>query len=411
MRRMTISRFKGTEALIAAAVVAAAAPLSAQDSAVVRQPPLQQPRVHVVSEGETLWTLAQLYLGDAFLWPDIYRLNTLVVEDPHWIFPGEELRLVPPDTVLVGLVPNPNQQLQVGDSVLIPVADSVPADSVQLRNVDDPELANQVTEALPPPPPPPPPPPSTVGRTVFKVPGQVVRQGLTVNRQPPRRPSGRLRFYSSGYLTEDEQFPWAEVLGAVDQTTLTTLRASSSATVYERISVRAPENATYHIGDSLVLSRLSRLVPNWGRIVVPTGIARVVAVDGREIRAQIETQFSRVADGQWALPIEPFRDRGGAEPVPIENGMRGSIISFRDRHPLAGLWNVVFIDRGRADGIVPGDEFEVILEEEGFEFPATQVAVLKITHVRPRSAAAMVTGLIGVGVRPGAVVRLIRKMP
>ena len=110
MRRMTISRFKGDKALIAAAVIAAAAPLSAQDSAVVQQQPLQQTRVHLVSEGETLWTLAQLYLGDAFLWPEIYRLNTLVVEDPHWIFPGEELRLVPPDTVLVAstpLVPDP----------------------------------------------------------------------------------------------------------------------------------------------------------------------------------------------------------------------------------------------------------------------------------------------------------------
>ncbi len=138
MRRMTIFRFKSTKALIAAAVIAAAAPLSAQDSAVVQQPPLQQTGVHIVSDGETLWTLAQLYLGDAFLWPEIYRLNTLVVEDPHWIFPGEALRLVPP----TGLAPDPNQQLPVGDSVLIP-------------DVGDPELENQVTEAPPPPPPPP----------------------------------------------------------------------------------------------------------------------------------------------------------------------------------------------------------------------------------------------------------------
>ncbi len=407
MRRMTIFRSKGNKALIAAAVIAAAAPLSAQDSAVVQQQPLQQTRVHLVSEGETLWTLAQLYLGDAFLWPEIYRLNTLVVEDPHWIFPGEELRLVPPDTVLVastGPVPDPNQQLPVGDSVLIPVADSVQADSIDLRNVGDPELENQITEA-------PPPPPSRGGRTVFKQPGENVRIGLTVNRQPPPRPSGRLRFYSSGYLTEDEQFPWAEVLGAVDQPTLSTLRATSAATVFEHISVRAPDNATYHIGDSLMLSRLSRVVPGWGRLVVPTGIARVVAVDGRDVWAQIETQFDRVADGQVALPLEPFRDRGGVDPVPIENGMRGSIITIRDQNPLAGFLNIVFIDRGRADGIVPGDEFEVIVEEEGSELPTMQIGILQVTHVRQRSAAAVITSLNGVGVRAGAVVRLIRKMP
>ena len=407
MRRMTISRFKGDKALIAAAVIAAAAPLSAQDSAVVQQQPLQQTRVHLVSEGETLWTLAQLYLGDAFLWPEIYRLNTLVVEDPHWIFPGEELRLVPPDTVLVastGPVPDPNQQLPVGDSVLIPVADSV-----DLRDVGDPELENQVTEA--PPPPPPPPPPSRGARTVFKQPGENVKLGLTVNRQPPPRPSGRVQFYSSGYLTEDEQFPWAEVLGAVDQPTLSTLRATSAATVFEQISVRAPNNAAYQIGDSLMLSRLSRVVPGWGRLVVPTGIARVVAVDGRDVWAQIETQFDRVADGQVALPLEPFRDRRGVDPLPIENGMRGSIITVRDRNPLAGFLNIVFIDRGRVDGIVPGDEFEVIVEQEDSELPTTRIGIIQVTHVRQRSAAAVITGLTGVGVGPGAVIRLIRKMP
>ena len=400
MRRTTISH--SSKALVAAAALAAAAPLAAQDSLLV----LQEQRVHIVQDGETLWTLAEFYLGDPYLWPEIYRLNTLVVEDPHWIFPGEELRLIPPDTV--GIAVDPNRQLLVGDSIIIPVGDSAQlADSVALPTVGDPDLENQVTAA---PPPPPPPPPAANSRTVLRRRGEATRRGLTVVRAPLRRASGRLRFYSAGYLTEEEDLPWAEVLGAVDQPTLSTLTASSAATVFEFVSIRAPENATYQVGDSLVVPRPSRLIPDWGRVVVPTGIARVAAVDGRDVRAQIATQFERVADGQVALPIEPFRDRGGAAPVPIENGMRGSIITLRDLHPVPGLLNIAFLDRGRADGIVPGDVFEVIVEDENPEFAAKQVAVLEIVHARQRSASGMITDLRGVAVRAGATVRLIRKM-
>ncbi len=96
IRRTTIFRFRGRIALLATAAVVVGAPLAAQQDSTAAG---QQRRVHIVGAGETLWTLAEMYLGDPHLWPAIYRLNTLVVEDPHWIFPGEELVLVPPDTV------------------------------------------------------------------------------------------------------------------------------------------------------------------------------------------------------------------------------------------------------------------------------------------------------------------------
>src|SRR4051812_45599453 len=82
-------------ALAAGVLAAVPVKLMAQDTT------SSVPNTHTVKKGDTLWDLAAKYLSDAFRWPEIYRLNTDIVQDPHWIYPGEVLKL--PGYVGVGL--------------------------------------------------------------------------------------------------------------------------------------------------------------------------------------------------------------------------------------------------------------------------------------------------------------------
>ena len=365
----------------------------------------QLPTTHVVATGETLWSIAQLYYSDPLLWPEIYRLNTSQIDDPHWIYPGQELSLAPgaslaqaTESTSVTGPPTP------GDTVhAVPAPDTVAADTIAMFDTAT------VVEALPPEP--------TEGyQTIFdrrRTATQEVREVLRAYTNQPYRPLRRGEFYAAGFLTEQERLPYGRVLGNTSIPAIPRLTDRSTATTFDQISIQPPRSASYHVGDSLLIVRIDRAIAGWGGVVVPVGVARVTELQRRQVLGDVIMQFGRIHDGHLALPLEPFKDPGQVRPTPVDGGLEGVVVAERDLHVLAGPQQIVFINRGRADGVTAGDVFEVFRPAAGIPGTASEQmqVVLQIVHTRDHSASGLILNIGHPKLVPGMPVRLIRKMP
>lgn len=59
------------------------------------------PDEYVVEPGDTLWGLCEVFYRDPWRWPTVWALNPHVT-NPHWIYPGDLLRLRMPEGVAGG---------------------------------------------------------------------------------------------------------------------------------------------------------------------------------------------------------------------------------------------------------------------------------------------------------------------
>ncbi len=378
-------------AILIAGLLPEALPLQAQErqqDQQAAQTTQEGRRVHVVRRGDTLWDLASFYLSDPFLWPEIYRLNTMVVEDPHWIYPSEELFLPGLVEVAVG-EPVPGE-------VRVPGEEAV--EEVPEVEVEGPPLEMQEL------------------RSIF-IPREFTRQTLKYEPVPPL-PALAVTptdYYRSGMLIRlAELGPRGEVIdAAVPENIVVSVPVSPPR--YGRIYVSHPDGEPPRPGDRFLLSRIERRVKGYGYVVRPTGIATVAAVHEDVSTAVVIELFDRVRVGDQATMLRPFEMERGVFAEPVGSGPGGEIVAFLDEQWVPAIGDIAFIDVGRDKGVVIGDEFELYVASRrsagGLRLPEEQVATGRVVRVTEETATLRVIRLQHAAIAEGLPVRLVRKMP
>lgn len=405
MKRTTI--FPSSLAHLAAAVGltlgVVAAPGSAQQppatpqGAQVSSPP---PSTHVVVKGETLWGLAQQYFGDPLLWPEIYRLNTSVVEDPHWIFPGEELHLVGTGAAMAAAPPAGGPP---GGGEIVVAPTGAPSDTTAPQATE-----SQVVNPA-------------VGPTIFTPKSSASPQATAARRQREARAYRAVRrgeFLSAGFvLTQGETLVAGKVLGNVATSSISRMTTTTNANMFSNVAIEPPPGTPVKPGDLLEAFDTPRTVAGYGQVIVPTGLLKVTSTDAAGTTvAQVVAMYGTIASGQGVMVAPAYKAVFGVHPEPVsaDSAITGEVIDVRSHHELTNAQTMLYLNRGADDGVHLGDIFQisgVSSSTIGIGDVVQPQAQVMVVFTRPHVSTALVIGLTRADVKPGSAARQTYRMP
>ncbi len=310
--------------------------------------------VYIIQKGDTLWDLSSQYYGDPYLWPQLWERNQYIL-DAHWIYPG--------DPLIMGVEVTSIDEISEGEG----------ADGDQMA----------------------------AG-------GEDMGMSLDRSKSPPTALGSEDDIYCSGFIGE-KNIPYeATVIGSeyaissgdipgshlsYGGSASIILNLSTSDVIYidggrasgqmpgSIYTILRPEGRVQHPANSKTVGYFFRYL----------GRARILSVQEETAIAEIVHSCNPIGVGDLLKPFKP-------EPVPLarRSGLMGLndpvtteelaeapyIIKSNENLFSLGQGHVVYIDRGAADDVAPGDLFTIYRETPNGLPPLIvgELAVLSVTE-------------------------------
>lgn len=129
-----------------------------------------------------------------------------------------------------------------------------------------------------------------------------------------------------------------------------------------------------------------------GHLVNRLAVVQVSQIDKDLTTVQIIRAYATVSPGDPVMKFLLPTDEGAAVGQPSAGDVEGRVVEFQSNMGTMNVVaqrNIVYLDRGREDGIRPGDRMDVV--RSGGSLPQRVVGELKILSMEDRTATALIT--------------------
>ncbi|NTV50161.1 MAG: LysM peptidoglycan-binding domain-containing protein [Geobacteraceae bacterium] len=304
-----------------------------------------EPTVYVIKQGDTLWGLSDRFIKDPHYWPNMWSKNSQVT-NPHFIYPGQKVRIFPDRLELV-----PKEQIAEQIIVQTPIATPpIPLPATAVAEVLQ-EVAAEKTYTL---------------------------------------------FGTEGFLMEKGFKPYGFVIGAqhgrvvtgVDDIVYTDIGTALNAGGGDKFSIFRKDASVNHPLNN----------EEMGYKMIPLGTLQLTDVERKSSRAIITTSTKEISPGAYLLPYKENRRRE-ISLKNTSNDLKGYIVESYSGASIIAAGDVVYIDLGASHGAEVGNMLyivrDVTIDQRYVEgridrLPQELLGALVILETGKKSATALV---------------------
>ncbi len=303
---------------------------------------------YTIKKGDTLWDISNAFYKDPFLWPLLWKANPYIT-NPDLIYPGNKLA-IPSLAPIEQAMEKPAEK---------PGEETAAAPLPGLRPKPKPVPVEEETPARP---------------------------RIILPEEAAFPMIDKYAMLNAGFVGQDETDD--RIVGSsepksiysYDDVVYITIASRQDVKVGDKFLIYVPLNKVKHprTGDS------------YGRLIKGLGVLQVTAKDKPDVfTAKITLSFDAIDKGSR---ITPYQEPSliYQQPEKRKKDISGYILEVLDGRTINAQADVVYLDKGSADGIEPGDRFNVYIEHENSDFPRKLIGEVLVFIVKENTSTAVV---------------------